>query len=71
MNGGKIMEKKMYKSKKERMIGGVCGGIAEYSNIDPTAIRLFFILFTLACGLGLLAYICAFLIMPNEPKTMI
>lgn len=63
------MEKKLYKNKKGKMLGGVCSGIAEYANMDASAIRLFCILFSLACGLGVIAYICAWLIVPSKPKT--
>ena len=63
------MEKKLYKNKKGKMLGGVCSGIAEYANMDASAIRLFYVLFSLACGLGVIAYICAWLIVPSKPKT--
>ncbi len=56
--------KKLYKSKIDRKICGVCGGIGEYFNIDPTIIRLIFILFGLSGG-GLLAYIIAAIIIPE------
>ncbi|MDY4207091.1 MAG: PspC domain-containing protein [Lachnospiraceae bacterium] len=58
--------KKLYRSRKNRMICGVCGGIAEYFNIDPTLIRLALVLF--ACtGTGILAYFIASIIIPDEP----
>ena len=58
--------KKLYRSRKKRMIFGVCGGIAEYFNIDPTLIRLALVLF--ACtGTGILAYFIAAIIIPDEP----
>ena len=57
------MEKRIYRSKKEKMIAGVCGGLAEYFNIDPTLVRLGWIIFALTFGTGILAYIiCAFVI---------
>ena len=60
------MEKRIYRSKKEKMIAGVCGGLAEYFNIDPTLVRLGWIIFALTFGTGILAYIiCAFVI-PEE-----
>lgn len=62
------MEKKLFKSRKHRMLTGVCGGIAEYANIDPTVIRLFCVLFGLACGLGVIFYICAVFIIPKNPE---
>ena len=57
--------KKLYRSKKNRVIAGVCGGIGEYFNIDPTLIRLIWILFVFAGGSGILAYIIAWLIIPE------
>lgn len=58
--------KRLYRSKKNRVIAGVCGGIAEYFNIDPTLIRLLWILFIFAGGSGILAYIIAWIIIPLE-----
>ena len=59
------MEKRLYKSSTNKMIDGVCAGIAEYFNIDPTVVRLLWILFSLAGGAGLLAYIIAAIIIPE------
>jgi len=50
------------------MLGGVCGGIGEYLDIDPTIIRLLWALFLLT-GVGIIAYIIAWLIIPEKPKT--
>ena len=58
-------QKKLTKSSKDRKICGVCGGIAEYLNVDPTVIRLLAVLL-LCTGSGLIAYIVAALIMPEE-----
>ncbi len=58
--------KKLCKSQVDRKLCGVCGGIAEYFNIDPTLVRLLWILFSLAGGAGLLAYIIAAVIMPEN-----
>lgn len=60
--------KKLYRSRQERMIGGVCGGIAEYFGIDPTLIRVAFVVFALAGGPGFIAYIIMLLIVPEEPR---
>ncbi len=60
-------EKKLYKSSTDKKIAGVCGGIAEYFNIDSTLVRLGWVLFSLLGGSGLLAYIIAALIMPDRP----
>jgi len=60
--------KRLYRSGKDRILGGVCGGIAEYLNVDPTIVRLVWVLFTLAAGSGLLAYLIAWLIIPRNPN---
>ena len=62
--------KRLYRSSKSRMVCGVCGGIAEYFNIDPTLVRLGWILFAFAAGSGVLAYIVAAIVKPNEPADM-
>ena len=61
------MEKKLYKSNQNKMLDGVCGGIAEYFGIDPTVVRLFWALFSLMGGCGILAYIIAAVIIPRNP----
>jgi len=58
-------QKRLYRSKKNRMIGGVCGGIAEHMNADPTIVRLICALTVLVWGAGLLAYILAWIIIPE------
>ncbi|MCK4647782.1 PspC domain-containing protein [Candidatus Pacearchaeota archaeon] len=60
--------KKLYRSKKQKIIGGVCGGIAEYLNLDPTLIRLLWILIIFMGGAGILAYIIAWIIIPEKNK---
>lgn len=58
--------KRLYKSRNDKMICGVCGGVADYFSVDPTLIRLLFVL--LGCtGSGTLAYIVAAIIIPMEP----
>ena len=61
-----IMKGKLYRSGENRMIAGVCGGLGEYFGIDPTIVRLAFILFFFAEGAGLLAYIIAWIILPEK-----
>ena len=61
------MEKKLYKSNQNKMIDGVCGGIAEYFGIDPTVVRLIWALCSLMGGSGILAYIIAAIIIPRSP----
>ena len=60
------MEKKLYKS-HDKMLDGVCAGIGEYFNIDPTLVRLAWALFCLLGGSGILAYIIAAIIIPRRP----
>jgi phage shock protein C len=68
MKGGKsIMKKKLYRSEKDSMIAGVCGGIAEYFDVDPTLIRLLTVIFVLLGGAGVVAYIIAWIIIPKNP----
>ena len=57
--------KKLCKSNTNKKICGVCGGIAEYLNADPTLIRLAFVIVAMAAGSGVLAYFLAALIMPE------
>lgn len=59
-------EKKLYKSSTDKKLAGVCGGIAEYFNIDSTLVRLGWVLFGLLGGSGLLAYIIAAIIIPER-----
>ncbi|MCI8299902.1 MAG: PspC domain-containing protein [Lachnospiraceae bacterium] len=59
------MEKRLYKSRKNRVICGVCGGLGEYLNVDPTIIRLLAVL--LGCtSTGIIIYFLAAIIMPEE-----
>ena len=60
-------EKKPYKSSTDKKLAGVCGGLAEYFNIDSTLVRLGWVVFGLLGGSGLLAYIIAAIIMPDRP----
>ena len=62
------LNRRLYCSKRERMMCGVCGGLAEYFNVDPTLIRLLWVAVSLAaCGTGLLAYLIAAVIIPESP----
>ncbi len=60
-------KKKLYRSRNERMIAGVCGGISEYFEIDPTIVRLVFVAASLLGGSGPLAYLVCLILMPLEP----
>ena len=61
------MQKKLYRNTQNKMIAGVCSGVAEYVNIDPTVVRLIWALIGLS-GAGILAYLVAALIIPEEPE---
>lgn len=61
------MEKRLYKSNTDKKIDGVCAGIAEYFDIDPTLVRLVWALAVLFAGTGILAYIVAALVIPRNP----
>lgn len=65
------MKKKLYKSKKDRVLGGVCGGLAEYLEIDSNVIRIIWLLAVLLGGTGILLYIIAWIIIPTEPQEII
>lgn len=61
------MEKKLYKSSTDKVLAGVCGGIAEYFAVDTVIVRLAWVVFTLMGGAGLIAYIIAAIIIPEYP----
>ena len=58
--------KKLYRSNTNKMLAGVCGGIGEYFNVDPTLVRLGFVALSFLAGGGLLVYILAAIIIPKE-----
>ena len=62
------MKKRLYKIEKGKKIDGVCGGIAEYFDTDPTLIRLLWIFFACSLGSGIIAYIVAAIIMPKKSE---
>ena len=62
------MKKRIYKSNDNRMVDGVCGGIAEYFGIDPTLVRLAWVVFSALGGSGIIAYIIAAIIIPQRPQ---
>lgn len=59
--------KRLYRSSRDKMLGGVCSGLGEYFNIDPTLIRLAVIIAVFGAGAGLLAYLIAWVIIPINP----
>ena len=64
------MAKKLYRNTQNKIIAGVCSGVAEYLNIDPTVVRLIWALVGLS-GAGILAYLVAALIIPEKPSNII
>jgi len=60
------MSKKLYRSETDIMVGGVCGGLAEYFQIDSTIVRLLFVLAVIYGGSGLLAYIILWIVIPTK-----
>lgn len=61
------MGKRLYKSNKDKMLDGVCGGLAEYFGVDPTLIRLAWVLLCAMGGSGVVAYIVAAIVIPRDP----
>ena len=60
--------KRLYRSRANRVIAGVCAGLGRYFNIDPVIIRIVWLLLVVVYGTGLVAYVIAWLIIPNEPE---
>ncbi|HKM33028.1 MAG TPA: PspC domain-containing protein [Oscillospiraceae bacterium] len=58
--------KKLVRSRTKRMFAGICGGVADYTNLDPTIIRALWVVFGLMAGAGLLAYIILLFVIPEE-----
>lgn len=63
--------RRLYRSRDERMLGGVAGGLARYFGVDPTIMRLLFVILTVAGGPGLIAYIILWIIVPEEPGSRV
>ena len=61
------MTKKLYRSRTNKMLAGVCGGLGDFFELDPTLIRLAAVVLVLAAGAGILAYIVAWIIVPQQP----
>lgn len=60
--------KRLYRSRRNRMLAGVCGGIAEYFNWDPTLVRVIFVISILLPGPSIIAYLVAWVIVPEAPE---
>lgn len=60
--------KRLYRSRKDKILAGICGGVGKYLDIDPIIIRLIFIVLLLTVGSGILIYLIAWIIIPLEPE---
>ena len=60
--------KRLYRSGNEHILGGVCGGVAEYFDIDPTVVRLIWAFSSFLWGIGIISYMIAWVIVPKNPK---
>jgi phage shock protein C len=60
--------RKLYRSRTDRKLAGVCGGLAQYFNADPTLIRVLFVVLALLGGPGLVIYLVLWIIVPEEPQ---
>lgn len=60
--------KRLYRSRKHRMLAGICGGLGDYFNVDPTPIRLLWLLIVIFTGIfpGVIAYLLAIVVIPSE-----
>ncbi len=65
------MAKRLYRSITNKIIGGVCGGLGEYFDVDPVLVRVITVLLFLATGFGILAYIIAWIIIPKRPLDVV
>jgi phage shock protein C len=66
--GGAMAEtRKLYRSKTDRKVAGICGGLAQYFNLDATLIRVLFVVLAVLGGSGLVIYLVMWIIVPKEP----
>lgn len=61
------MAKRIFRSQRDKKLAGVCGGIAEYFNIDPVIVRALWLIFVFAVGTGILAYLICWFVIPEHP----
>lgn len=62
------MRKKLYLSRTDKKLAGVCGGIGDFLDIDPTLVRIAMVFLVVACGMGLMAYLVIWAVTPREQK---
>jgi phage shock protein PspC (stress-responsive transcriptional regulator) len=66
-----VPPKRLYRSKRDRQIAGICGGIAEYLNVDPSVVRLVWIVLTLMGGTGFAVYLICWFVIPENPEQLL
>ncbi len=66
-----MARKNLYRIREGRKIAGVCGGIADYLDVDPVVVRLIWLIAILCCGIGALAYLIAWIVVPEEPQVIV
>jgi len=62
-----MKKNRLYRSRRDRMLGGVCSGLANYFEIDPVIVRVLFVIMTIGPGVGLIGYIILWIIVPESP----
>jgi len=70
MSGRQMKQKKLSRSRTDKKIAGVCGGIAEYMDMDPTLVRLIWVMMALFVGWGVLGYLIAWIVLPEQPEPL-
>ncbi|MHB8653146.1 MAG: PspC domain-containing protein [Terriglobia bacterium] len=70
MSGQPMKQKKLSRSRTDKKIAGVCGGIAEYLDMDPTLVRLVWVMMALFVGWGVLGYLIAWIVLPEQPEPL-
>lgn len=65
------MSKQLYRSRNNKVIAGVCGGVAEYFEVDPTIVRIAWLLLAFPGGIGFLAYLVCWIVMPEKSSTTV
>jgi phage shock protein C len=60
--------RRLYRSRSDRKLAGVCGGLAQFFNLDPTLIRVLFVVLAVLGGSGILIYLAMWIMVPNQPQ---
>jgi phage shock protein C len=65
------VKKRLFRSRDNRVIAGICGGMGEYFNVDPVVLRIVWLLLILGFGTGVLAYLICWIVIPTEPLVIV